>query len=70
MVDLETGGERLNDDSPDKAREILELLQYAKETYPAIAPLVEGRLNHIKRRYAGLIALAVGACELVQVVLR
>ena len=54
----------------EREREILELLEYAKETYPAIAPLVEGRLNHIKRRYAGLIAIAVGACELVQLVVR
>ena len=52
-----------------KAQEIQELLAYAKETYPAIAPLVEGRLNHIKRRYAGLIGIAVVACELVQLVL-
>ncbi len=69
MVDLETGGERLNDNSPDKTRELLELLQYAKKNYPAIAPLVEGRLNHIKRRYAGIFASALVACEIVAQVL-
>ncbi len=53
----------------EKAKDLEELLKYAKENYPAIEPLVRGRLNHIKRRYAGIIAMAVGACELVRVVL-
>ncbi len=54
--------------SEEKAREIKELLAFAKENYPAIAPVVEGRLNHILRRYAGLVAIAVAACELLSVV--
>ena len=52
----------------EKAEEIKELLAFAKENYPAIAPTVEGRLNHILRRYAGLVAVAVAACELLNVV--
>lgn len=51
-----------------KQEEIAELLAFAKENYPAIAPMVEGRLNHILRRYAGIVAIAVAACELVGVV--
>ncbi len=53
----------------EKAKEIQALLQYAKENYPAIAPLVQGRLNHIKRRYAGIFGAAIVACELLAVVL-
>lgn len=53
----------------EKQKQILELLAFAKENYPAIAPMVEGRLNHIKLRYGGLIAIAIGACELLQLVL-
>ncbi len=52
-----------------KEQDLLELLEYAKETYPAIAPLVQGRLNHIKRRYAGVFAVAIVACELLAQVL-
>lgn len=55
--------------SEEKAREIRELLAFAKENYPAIAPMVEGRVNHFKRRFAGAIGVAVVACELVQLVL-
>ena len=57
------------DQVTDKAREIKELLAFAKENYPAIAPMVEGRVNHWKRRAGGLIGIAVVACELVQLVL-
>lgn len=53
----------------EKAKEVAELLAFAKENYPAIAPMVEGRLNHILRRYTGLVVIAVAACELVSVVL-
>ncbi len=59
-----------DEDHPNtKAQEIQELLQYAKENYPAIAPLVKGRLNHIKRRYAGVFGAAIVACELLAQVL-
>ncbi len=56
-------------DSEAKAKELKELLAFAKEQYPAIAPMVEGRVNHFKRRFAGAIGVAVVACELVQLVL-
>ena len=52
----------------EKAKEIQELLAFAKENYPAIAPMVEGRVNHWKRRAGGLIVIAVAACELLSVV--
>lgn len=55
--------------SEEKAKELAELLAFAKENYPAIAPMVEGRLNHILKRYAGIAVLVGAACELVQVVL-
>ena len=58
-----------NEDVNTKAQEIAKLLAFAKENYPAIAPMVESRVNHWKRRAGGLIGIAVVACELVQLVL-
>ncbi len=53
----------------DKAELIKELLEHVKTNWPTIAPLVEGRVNHFKRRLGGAIGIAIVACEVLQVVL-
>ncbi len=52
-----------------QAEKIEQFLHHVKKFYPSVAPLVEGRLNHIKRRYAGIFAAAIVACEIVAQVL-
>ena len=53
----------------EKAKQLAELLEYAKENYPLIEPIVNARMHKIKAKYAGLIILVGAVCELVQVVL-
>lgn len=53
----------------EKAQQLAELVDYAREHFPLVAPMVNARLHHIKAKYAGLIILVGAVCELVQVVL-
>ena len=61
----------MNEESTEtpKQAEIRQLLEYVKVNYPTIEPLVQGRLNHFKRRMAGGIGIAIVACEVLQLVL-
>ena len=52
-----------------KEKEILELIEYAKENYPAIAPMLNSRLHLVKTKYGGIFLIAIAACELLTVVL-
>lgn len=52
-----------------KERQIAELLVYAKENYPLIAPMLNSRLHLVKTKYGGVILIAIAACELLTVVL-
>ena len=53
-----------------KAKQIVELLAYAKEHYPLIAPMLNSRLHLAKTKYGGVFLIAIAACELLTVVLR
>ena len=57
-----------DEDQETKAGQLQELLENLKQNYPLIEPMVRSRVNHWKRRSAGLIGAAVVACELLQVV--
>lgn len=51
-----------------KEKQLKELLEYAKENYPLVAPLMNARMHHIKVKYAGVIGIAVAACQLFELV--
>ena len=53
----------------EKERQILGLLAYAKEHYPKLKPLLNFQLHHVKTKYAGIIAIAIAACEILTLVL-
>ena len=57
------------DQVPEKVRELRELFAFVKENYPTIAPMVQGRVNHFKRRMVYVAAAVGGVCEIVQLVL-
>ena len=53
----------------EKAQQLAELLDYARENFPLVAEFVNARTHHWKAKYAGVIILVGAICELVQVVL-
>ena len=53
----------------EKARELAELLDYAREKYPLIADKVNAQTHNVKAKYGGLIALMASVCALAEVVL-
>lgn len=52
-----------------KARQLAELLEYAREHYPLVAPFVNARTHHWKAKYGGVIALVASICTIVELVL-
>ena len=52
-----------------KEEDIKNAIDLITENYPAVAPLFNSRMHHIKAKYAGVIAIAVAACELLSVAL-
>ena len=52
-----------------KAKELAELVEYAKENFPLVAEFVNARTHNWKAKYAGVAVLVGAICELVQVVL-
>ena len=59
----------MSEEQKAKAQEIKKLVAFVKENYPAIAPMVQGRINHFKRRMVYVAAAVGGVCEIVQLVL-
>ena len=53
----------------EKAKQLAELVAYAREHFPLVAPFVNARTHNWKAKYAGVIVLVGAVCELVQVVL-
>ncbi len=53
----------------EKAKELAELIKYATEHYPLVAPMMNSRLHLVKTKYGGVFLAAIAACELLTVVL-
>ena len=53
----------------EKARQLAELLDYAKEHFPLIAPFVNDRTHLWKAKYAGVIGLVASICAITELVL-
>ncbi len=53
----------------EKAKQLAELIEYATEHYPAVAPMLNSRMHLVKTKYGGIILVAIAACELLTVVL-
>lgn len=62
-------GMKRREERKAKQLELAAAVRLVTEHYPGIAPIVQGRVNHVKRRYVGLVAIALATCELVAVVL-
>ena len=51
-----------------KARELAELIVYATEHYPLVAPMLNSRMHLVKTKFGGVFVAALAACELLAVV--
>ncbi len=53
----------------EKARQIAAMIDYAKEHYPLVAPILNSRLHLVKTKYGGVFLAAIAACQFLSVVL-
>ncbi len=52
----------------DEAKQIEAALTFLAENFPELSKKFNSRMHHIKLKYAGVIAAAVSACEILGVV--
>ena len=53
----------------EKAQQLAELLDYAREKFPLIADTVNAQTHNVKAKYGGLIALIASTCAIIELVL-
>ena len=52
-----------------EAQQIEAALDFLKENFPELSQKFNSRMHHVKAKYAGVIAGAVAACEILGVVI-
>ena len=53
----------------EKAKQLADLVDYARVHFPLIAEKVNAQTHNVKAKYGGLIALMASVCALAEVVL-